>query len=349
MKKKPTIQMVAELAGVSRGTVDRVLNNRSHVSPDVHDRVMKAIQETGYLSPRQAYQTKLSEVSYSHIKLGVLLPNWTGHFKTEILRGIDAARSELEDFHVEIILKECKTDIPGEVIELLDELLDEEVQGIALCALNNPSIETHVSALNDNNIPVITLNSDLPESRRLCFIGQDYHKSGRIAAELLSKCIPISSSILAAVGNLEFDGHRTRLEGFLDRMEEIGFRKDQIQVIETYNDYQTTFRKVTEALEQTSGICGIYMANRSVAGCTEAVNTLGMKDSLKIICHDISESTKRLLQNGSIDFTISQDIFRQGYLPMIYLRDYLQKGKLPESEETNTNISIICSQNLENS
>ena len=91
------------------------------------------------------------------------------------------------------------------------------------------------------------------------------------------------------------------------------------------------------------------MANRSVAGCTEAVNTLGMKDSLKIICHDISESTKRLLQNGSIDFTISQDIFRQGYLPMIYLRDYLQKGKLPESEETNTNISIICSQNLENS
>ena len=35
MKKKPTIQMVAEKAGVSRGTVDRVLNNRSHVSPDV--------------------------------------------------------------------------------------------------------------------------------------------------------------------------------------------------------------------------------------------------------------------------------------------------------------------------
>ena len=86
MKKKPTIQMVAEKAGVSRGTVDRVLNNRSHVSPDVHDRVMKAIQETGYLSPRQAYQTKLSKVSYPKIKLGVLLPNWTGHFKTEVLR-----------------------------------------------------------------------------------------------------------------------------------------------------------------------------------------------------------------------------------------------------------------------
>lgn len=348
MKKKPTIQMVAEKAGVSRGTVDRVLNNRSHVSPDVHDRVMKAIQETGYLSPRQAYQTKLSKVSYPKIKLGVLLPNWTGHFKTEVLRGIEAARSELEDFHVEIILKECQTDIPGEVIELLDELLDEEVQGIAMCAINNPSIETHVSALTENNFPVITLNSDLPDSKRLCFIGQDYNKSGRIAAELLSKCIPSSGNILAAVGSLEFDGHRTRLEGFLERMGEVGFQKDQIQVIETYNDYQTTFRKVSETIQQNPNICGIYMANRSVAGCTEAVNTLGIKGSIKIICHDISEDTKRLLQNGSIDFTISQDIFRQGYLPMIYLRDYLQKGKLPATEETSTNISIICSQNIEN-
>ena len=348
MKKKPTIQMVAEKAGVSRGTVDRVLNNRSHVSPDVHDRVMKAIQETGYLSPRQAYQTKLSKVSYPKIKLGVLLPNWTGHFKTEVLRGIEAARSELEDFHVEIILKECQTDIPGEVIELLDELLDEEVKGIAMCAINNPSIETHVSALTENNFPVITLNSDLPDSKRLCFIGQDYNKSGRIAAELLSKCIPSSGNILAAVGSLEFDGHRTRLEGFLERMGEVGFQKDQIQVIETYNDYQTTFRKVSETIQQNPNICGIYMANRSVAGCTEAVSTLGIKGSIKIICHDISEDTKRLLQNGSIDFTISQDIFRQGYLPMIYLRDYLQKGKLPATEETSTNISIICSQNIEN-
>ena len=51
--------MVADKAGVSRGTVDRVLNNRSHVSPDVYERVMAAIQETGYLTPRSTYQKTL--------------------------------------------------------------------------------------------------------------------------------------------------------------------------------------------------------------------------------------------------------------------------------------------------
>ena len=55
MNKRPTIQTVAELAGVSRGTVDRVLNNRSYVRADVRARVLNAIQETGYLSPKEAH------------------------------------------------------------------------------------------------------------------------------------------------------------------------------------------------------------------------------------------------------------------------------------------------------
>ena len=44
MQKRPTIQMVAERAGVSRGTVDRVLNNRSYVRADVRERVLNAIR-----------------------------------------------------------------------------------------------------------------------------------------------------------------------------------------------------------------------------------------------------------------------------------------------------------------
>lgn len=348
MGKRPTLQMVAEIAGVSRGTVDRVLHNRSYVNPDVRARVLEAIQETGYLAPRQAHQSVVADNTFSTLKLGVLLPNWTGHFKNEILRGVDAARKDLEDFQVQIIVEECKTDIPEETIELLDNLIAQNVHGIALCSIDDPSIEKKVSSLVEQNIPVITFNSDLPDSNRLCFVGQNYEQSGRIAAELMSKCIPTTGKILAVVGNLEFDGHKKRLKGFCQHMYGLGFDKSQINIIETYNDYQTTYRKVLESLEQIPDLCAIYMANRSVAGCTEAVSTAGRKGSLRIICHDVSESTKRLLQNGSIDFTISQNIFHQGYLPLIYLREFLQKGILPQSDQTDTNISIICSQNIDN-
>ena len=74
MGKRPTIQMVAERAGVSRGTVDRVLNNRSYVKAEVRTRILAAMQELGYVSPRDAHQKALNESRFSPIRLGVPLP-----------------------------------------------------------------------------------------------------------------------------------------------------------------------------------------------------------------------------------------------------------------------------------
>lgn len=347
MGKRPTIQMVAERAGVSRGTVDRVLNNRSYVKAEVRARILTAMQELGYVSPREAHQKVLSESHFSPVRLGVLLPNWPDdHFNTEIQRGIQAARAELADFHVEVLLSKCQTDIPGEVIELLDQLVANGVQGIAICAVADISIESKIDELMAQGIPVITLNSDLPESKRVCFIGQDYRKSGRIAAELLSKCVPPHAKILAAVGNLEFNGHRTRLDGFCARMRELGFDNGQIEIVETFNDYHTTYRKVLEALERSPDLSAVYMANQSVAGCTEAIHAAQRKERVRVICHDISESTKRLLRSGDVDLAISQDMYQQGYLPLILLRELLQKGKTPAPEPSGSNISIFCAENL---
>ena len=75
MEKKPTIQMIAELAGVSRGTVDRVINNRSYVKAEVRERVLRIAQETGYVSPREAYLREQARGNKA-LKLGVLLPDW---------------------------------------------------------------------------------------------------------------------------------------------------------------------------------------------------------------------------------------------------------------------------------
>ncbi len=148
------------------------------------------------------------------------------------------------------------------------------------------------------------------------------------------------------IGSHEFEGHRTRLNGFTERFRELNFSDSQLDVIESYNDYQITYRKVLEYLREHPELQAVYMANRSVSGCTEAVKAAGKKGDIRIICHDLAQSTKLLLEDGSIDFTITQNIYRQGYLPLIFLREYLQKNKLPSKDESRPQISIICSQNL---
>lgn len=347
MSKRPTIQEVAERSGVSRGTVDRVIKGRGHVKESVRERVLKVVEEIGYISPHEKRQQALVHEDFSPLILGVLLPNWTDSFHPGLLYGIEEAKRELETFHVKIIMNECQSNDPLEANRLLDDLVSRGAQGLAVCTINDALIEAKVTALVEQNIPVITFNSDLPNSKRLSFVGQNYNKSGRIAAELLSKCIPKSGLVLAMCGDLKFDGHRERIEGFTQRMREIHFPQSQIEVIETNNKYHTTYRAVTEALEKRNDLAAIYMANQSVLGCAQAIEAAGKTGKIRLVVHDMSESTRMLLQSGRIDFTISQDFHRQGYLPMKCLRELLHLGTRPDADLTNVPITVICSQNMD--
>ena len=346
MGTRPTIQKVADLAGVSRGTVDRVLNNRPHVNEAVRERVLCAIREIGYISPRESYRQQL-DASLQPFSLGVLLPNWEGQFRTEVERGIRRACSELEESNVRVLIRRCETDLPQEAVDLLEAMRAEGTAGFAVCAVNDPSVEGWIAARTAEGIPCVTFNSDLPGSRRLCFVGQNIYAAGRVAAGLLYKCTSGQGPVLATVGNLKFDGHRRRLNGFRDRLEELGFPAGHLTVRETYNDYEATFRAVREALEEKPGLRGVYMANLSVSGCCAAIEQAGKKGQVHVVCHDINEGIRHLLRSGSIDFTIPQELEQQGYAPLLLLRDHIRKKKPLEPDRFHGQISILCAENFE--
>ena len=347
VSRRPTMQTVADRAGVSRGTVDRVLNNRSYVKEEIREKILDAIAEVGYMTPRELHKQTIGEQVFAPIKLGVLLPNWNDYCCPEILRGVDGAKEELEQYNVEVIVDECIGDSPEEVNRRLDGMVSHGVKGIALCSVNNKAIENKVTTLVEQGIPVITLNTDLPNSRRISFVGQDYIKGGRIAAELVGKCVPQGSRILASIGNREFDGHSKRLTGFLQRIQELHFDMDHIIQIETYNDYYVTYRKVTEVLTQYPDLAAIYLGNNSIEGCADAMEAAGKARSVVLVVHDLWDGTRKLLQTGCVDFTISQDFYRQGYLPLKCLRELIHLGKQPEEIQINDRMAVICSQNAD--
>lgn len=348
MARKATINAVAARAGVSRGTVDRVLNQRPNVKLETYERVVRAMRELKYIPPHesQSIALGLDEPAPEALKLGVLLPNWGGYFKTEVMRGINDARSLLEEFQIAVLLEECETEMPDESVERLNSLLEKGVQGVALCAKDHKNIVQLVDSLYDQGIPVITFNSDLTNCRRLYYVGQDLVKSGRVAAELISKCLLPDDKLLIAIGNHEFYAHRMRLQGFCERLSEIGISEDQYVTIETYNDYALTHQKVGQMIRQIPTIRGIYMANHSVTGCVQAIRDTGKSGAIRVISHDLTNSSRLLLEAREIDFVIGQDIYAQGYRPLLMLRDYLQNNILPQNLPDQETIEIICSENL---
>lgn len=347
MGSRPTIKMVAERAGVSRGTVDRVINNRSHVSEEVRERILTAMRELGYMPVQMAQAQALGLISAQQpLRLGVLLPNWRGYFYSEASRGIAEAKRHLEEYGVEVFVEKCETDLPDESVERIDSLAQKGVRGIALCSKNHSAVQRKIDRLAEAGVPVITFNSDIPESRRVSFVGEDIVRGGRVAGEIMKKCVRSGKTLLAAVGNLEFHAHKLRLQGFMERLQEYGYDRNNIRIVETYNDYTLSYQKITEELAHTPSIAGIYMANDSISGCTEAVRAAGRQGEIPIISHDVTEATRRLLKSGDVDFTIAQNIYRQGYRPLMLLYSLLQKNEQPETME-HLPVQIICSQNLE--
>ncbi|MCI9484721.1 MAG: sugar ABC transporter substrate-binding protein [Clostridiaceae bacterium] len=201
-----------------------------------------------------------------------------------------------------------------------------------------------LNALQDGGVPVVTFSSDLQDCNRLCFIGQDLVRGGRVAGELMSKSLLPNDHLLIAIGNPEFQAHRLRLQGFCERLYENGFHGNALRLIETYNDYALTCQKVSAALAADPSIQGIYMANHSVSGCAEAVRNAGICGRICIISHDLTIETQRLLQQGEIDFTIAQNLYQQSYRALIVLQEYLQKHIIPQQEIPL--IDIICAENI---
>jgi len=341
---KVTINDIAIEAGVSRGTVDRVINNRPNVKPEIRQKVLQVIDELGFIPNKAA---RLLAFKTKNKKIAVLFPTSYGqHFGTEVMRGIEQARKENEDFGLDIIAEPCESGLPDEYLEKIDRLIENGVSAFAICARNTIAIQEKINELVRNNFPVITFNSDIPQSNRICFVGQNLVKSGRIAAQIMINCLNEEDQILIVTGNLEYDAHKRRVSGFCDRMTELGIGPERYSIVEGFQDYGLVFDRVSKAITSKDNLRGIYMATESVPACAEAIRRAQRPYKIKLICHDVSNATANLLNEGIVDFAIEQNIYLQGYKPIMMLRDILFMNQKQVNELEYTQINIVNSENL---
>lgn len=319
------------------GTVDCVLQNKGNISPLVSAKVKKAVKELQY-TPNG--MTKILS-SVSRRKFGFLLPDQPGFFYDEVMRGIEKVREEYHDQDIEIWVAKCDGRRSTSFVEAIDRMVADGASGFAICAQNSKYLIKEISWLHGEGIPVITVNSDIPDSRRRCFIGEDADKSGKIAAEIILKYQKSPKGILIIAGNPEFFAHQSRVHGFMSVVKERNISKSRCKIIHTYEDEQLICTRVKEILQTFPNIQSVYMAVRCTAGYQKAIEELGLSQNLFVVSHDVDEDTLALMRAGLIDFTIDQDMFSQGYLPMRMLIEYALYGKLIEHSDNKITHHII--------
>ena len=170
-----TSQQIAELAGVSRGTVDRALHNRGRVNPEVADRIRKIAEELGY-RPNSIGQALVR--ARQGLRLGAILQSAETPTMQDVAAGARQAAEELRVSGLEVDIREVQGRDTAKVLRQIDELMEWGAAGLAVASNNTPDLVRRIDRLHEQGVPVVTFNTDAPDSRRLCFVGMDSYRAG---------------------------------------------------------------------------------------------------------------------------------------------------------------------------
>lgn len=322
-----TIKQIAALANVSRGTVDRVLNNRSGVNPDTREKVLKIANELHY---QPNFLAKALANSKENIKLGVILTPDYNPFIHQILKGIEDAQKEFHAFGLEVIIKMMTTLEAAEELKIIRELQEENVNGMAVFPLDHPQIVTVLNDLIEIGTAVLTFNSKADAVHDLCFIGQNHYKGGRTAAGLMGKILPSDSNIGVIISTPNLSCHQERLKGFQEKLEE-SYPNIHILEVQSNQDRKDDAFKITlEYCNMYPELAGIYITGGGVAGVGSALEIAEKTTSIRVICHDLIPDSISLLKSGVVDFVLGQEPTLQGYQIVKTLFEYLVKDIKPQ-------------------
>ena len=293
---------VARAAGVSTATVDRVLNRRAGVRDVTVQRVLEAAARLAYLPEDGPF----AALAAKPLRLTFLLPAGTNRY----LRMLGETVGYMEDQLAPLNVRCRAHTIEGFDPRVLAERLlhhGRRSDGVALMPLEHPLVREAVHTLTEEGVPVVTLVSDLSNSRRAGYVGLDNRAAGRTAALLLGRFIGARAATVGLIaGSRSYRGHEEREMGFLSLVEEMFPQLQVAGLREGQDDAATNERQTLALLEQHPQLAGIYNIGGASDGVARALKLAGREQKVVFIGHGLTPDTRALLIDGTLDAVITQ-------------------------------------------
>jgi LacI family transcriptional regulator len=345
LKRKATSTVLAEMLGVSRSTVSRALNGYPYVDENLRKKIVAMASELNYL-PNQAARSLAKKVP---TPIGVILytkPGGEGEFceyVNEVVRGIRFASRRYSDYGLDVEIVMTDISKPEEQLQAIDRLVGKEVRGIVLAPSHPDLAAPMIDKLTARGVQVLLIDTDIPQSSRICFIGSDYQRTGRISAELAG----LALGGKGRVAMIAFDECGTmipeKLSGFRQEM----YNYPQIEILGPFkfsrigkHVYEDTLELITQYKPDA-----IFMTYGQLADVARAVEDSGETGKIAIIGYDTSSQVLDLLKRRVITAVINQDPVQQGALCIQVLYDYLLLNVRPLSSVIHARLDIVTSQN----
>ncbi len=288
---------------MSLATVDRVLNRRPGVHAETAERVQQAITQLKYRPDR--FAARLARGREHRFQF--LLPTGSNAFMEDLAERVRVTAEYVADERVRIGITHVDV-FDGDVLAAALDRLQGEVDGVAVVALDHPSVREAIDELAATGVTVVTLVSDAPRSRRAHYIGIDNAAAGRTAASLLGRFVagrPGKVGLIA--GSMALRDHIERQIGFEQVIARDFPSLTLLPVREGRDDDQRVEGLAAALLREHPDLVGLYNVGAGNGGVVAALEASGRARDIVFIAHELTPFSRRHLIRGTIDAIINQD------------------------------------------
>ena len=350
---KIRIKDIAERAGVSVGTVDRVLHERPNVSKVAREKVEKALEEMDYQPNMYA-----SALAYNKdYNFYLVIPSHENEaYWDEVEEGAAVATERRRDFGVSLHIMYYERFNPTSFTKTAKECLKEMPHGVIVIPSTLEATRQFTDKLHDLQIPFILLDSYMPDLKPLAFYGQDSFQSGYFAARMLMLIAQKEKEImlmkLLKNGQVGSKQQMNRETGFRHYM--IDHFPD-IKIIEVdlpWDQPETYEQTLEEFFKKHPNVhhCITFNSKAHIVG--EFLLRSNRRD-VQIMGYDMVPKNAECVRQGSISFLVAQHAFMQGYACIWTLFDAIVMKKevtpvnyMPIELLTKENINFYRRENI---
>jgi len=228
-------------------------------------------------------------------------------------------------------------DAAKQVSELQTLITQKAIDGIAVSSASSDALKPVIAQAYNSGIPIISFNTDNPDSKQMAFVGQDLKGSGKAQAKELTKTLGDKGTTSGTVVVFSIDTgagwSNERFSGFQEGIKGAGFKV--IGPVNTGNEPSAAYNIVESTMKgqpSVAAIAGLDCCSTTAAA--KWIQQSGNKGKIVMGGFDLLPQTAEFVKTGVVNFTISQNPGEQGYQAVKVLRDFLVSGTKPTTIDT---------------
>ncbi|MCR9138500.1 MAG: LacI family DNA-binding transcriptional regulator [Alphaproteobacteria bacterium] len=296
--KRPKLKDICAVAGVSRATVDRVINNRGGVQDHTRQHVLSVID-------RLAGTGEANRPPDETVPIDFVIPDQGNAFLANQARAIVDYARQLGTIAATIHRPETTSE---DALVALLEGLSTSTRALGIVGVDSHRVREALRGICRRGVPVVTLASDIRNVPRTAYVGIDNHAAGRLAGYLTGRLVCGNSGKAALIlGSRAYRGHEEREMGFRSVLREKfpGFRI--VNEMEVHEDAGQAHAATMALLTDHPDIDAIYCIGAGQNGVGQALLDAGCGDRVFFVGHGLSADTSNHLVSGVMDVVIDED------------------------------------------